>query len=212
MSASPQLRIRAVCSARLQAGMRLTEEHRTKNKRVVDPFEMGFIRRAHRLDPKEYLGQRWSFVTMCCENRKPIFLNTEKAARIVEQLRTESLLNQFLVDAYCVMPDHLHFLALGKEATSNLLVFAKSFKQKTAYVYHQKTGTRLWQKNYYDHVLRANEDSQEVAAYIWLNPVRKGLCKNFDDYPFSGSFARPWKTSPPTSTWTPPWKKGQMPA
>jgi putative transposase len=149
---------------------------------------------------------------MCCENRKPFFLNSGRAAWIVEVLRTEALLHRFLVDAYCVMPDHLHFLAFGKAPTSNLLVLAKSLKQKTAYVYQQETSVRLWQKNYYDHVLRANEESNHVAAYIWMNPVRKGLCKNFAEYPFSGSFTRPWKTSPIVGGWSPPWKQRQMPA
>ena len=139
---------------------------------------MEFTRKAHRLDPKDYLGQKWSFVTMCCENRNPVFLNNDKATWIVEVLRVESLLHQFLVDAYCVMPDHLHFLVFGKAPTSNLLVLAKSLKQKTGYVYQQEAGVRLWQKNYYDHILRANEKSNDVAAYIWMNPVRKGLCKN----------------------------------
>jgi len=110
------------------------------------------------------------------------------------------------------MPDHLHFLAFGMTPSSSLLVLAKSFKQKTAYAYQQETGARLWQKNYYDHVLRASEKSNEVAAYIWMNPVRKGLCKNFVEYPFSGSFTRPWKTSPYAGAWAPPWKKRQMPA
>ena len=173
---------------------------------------MQFTRKAHRLVPTEYLGQKWSFVTMCCENRKPVFLSAAKAAWIVAMLRTESLLHQFLVDAYCVMPDHLHFLVFGKAPTSNLLVFAKSFKQKTVYGYKQETGVRLWQKNYYDHVLRANEGSTHVAAYIWMNPVRKGLYKNFEEYPFSGSFIRAWKTSPTVADWTPPWKQRQMPA
>jgi putative transposase len=149
---------------------------------------------------------------MCCENRQPIFLNSKIAAWIIEALRTEKLRHQFVVDAYCVMPDHLHFLAFGVAPTSDLLGLAKSFKQKTAYVYQHETGVRLWQKNYYDHVLRAGEKSNDVAAYIWMNPVRKGLCKNFEDYPFSGSFTRPWKTSPYSGTWTPPWKKSKMPA
>jgi putative transposase len=149
---------------------------------------------------------------MCCESRQPIFLNGERATWIIEVLRTETLLHQFVVDAYCVMPDHLHFLAFGKTPSSNLLVLVKSFKQKTAYVYQQETGVRLWQKNYYDQVLRTSEKSNEVAAYIWMNPVRKGLCKNFEEYPFSGSFTRPWKTSPYAGAWAPPWKKRQMPA
>jgi REP element-mobilizing transposase RayT len=110
------------------------------------------------------------------------------------------------------MPDHLHFLAFGKTPNSNLLLLAKSIKQKTAYVYQQETGVRLWQKNYYDHVLRSSEKSNEVAAYIWMNPVRKALCNSFEDYPFSGSFTRPWKTSPCVAVWTPPWKQRQMPA
>jgi putative transposase len=173
---------------------------------------MEFTRKAHRLDAREYIGQKWSFVTMCCENRKPVFLNNNNAIWIVEMLRTESLFHQFLVDAYCVMPDHLHFLVFGKEPTSNLLALAKSFKQKTGFVYQQETGVRLWQKNYYDHVLRANEKSNDVAAYIWMNPVRKRLCRSFEEYPYSGSFIRPRKTLPLGADWTPPWKQRQMPA
>jgi putative transposase len=201
-----------VCSARLQAGIRLSGERRGQGERALDFFEMDFTRKAHRLDPQEYLGQKWSFVTMCCENRNPIFLNADRPAWIVEMLRSESILHQFLVDAYCVMPNHMHFLVFGKVPTSNLLVFSKSFKQKTAHLYQRETGVRLWQKNYYDHVLRANEGSNHVAAYIWMNPVRKGLCKNFEEYPFSGSFIRPWKTSTKVADWTPPWKQRQMPA
>jgi putative transposase len=173
---------------------------------------MEFTRKPHRLDPREYLGQKWSFVTMCCENRKPIFRDSGRAAWIIETVRTESILHQFLVDTCCVMPDHLHFLVFGKAPTSDLFVLAKSFKQKTGYAYQQETGVRLWQKNYYDHVLRANEISNHVAAYIWMNPVRKGLCKNFDEYPFSGSFLRPWKNAAMVAAWTPHWKQRQMPA
>jgi REP element-mobilizing transposase RayT len=149
---------------------------------------------------------------MCCENRQPIFQNHDRATWIVEVLRTEAHLQKFLVDAYCVMPDHLHFLAFGQTPDSNLLILAKTFKQKTGYAYQQETGVRLWQKNYYDHMLRASENSNDVAAYIWMNPVRKGLCKNFEEYPFSGSFTRAWKTPANAGPWTPPWKIGQTPA
>src|SRR5579862_1298573 len=105
---------------------------------------------------------------MCCENRRPIFQDGRIAEWLIDALRSEALLHQFLVDAFCVMPDHLHFLALGIAQTSDLLAFAKSFKQKTAYVYQQKHGSRLWQRNFYDHVLRAGETSAHVAAYIWM--------------------------------------------
>ncbi len=173
---------------------------------------MEFTRKTHRLDSNEYSGQRWSFVTMCCENRYPAFSDAGRANWMIECLRTESLLQGFLVDAYCVMPDHLHFLTFGKNSSSKLLVFAKSLKQKTGFSFQKETGSRLWQKNYYDHVLRANEEANRVAGYIWMNPVRKGLCKSFEDYLFSGSFTRPWKDLPQGEGWTPPWKEGRMSA
>ena len=173
---------------------------------------MDFTRKKHRLDSNQYLGEKWFFITMCCEGRRPVFLTRNNAEWIVAILTAEAAKHQFIVDAFCVMPDHLHFLALGMAPTSNLLAFAKSFKQKTAYSYQKEHGLRLWQKNFYDHVLRPDESSGRVAAYIWMNPVRKGLCKTFEEYPFSGSFSRPWKNSMDADLWVPPWKKTKMPA
>jgi putative transposase len=170
-----------------------------------------FRRKPHRLAPEEYLGQRWYFVTMCCENRAAIFLAAHHAGWIIKSLQAESMLHQFLIDAYCVMPDHLQFLALGTASRSNLLKFVRNFKQKTAHAYVQETGARHWQKNYCDHILRSNEESSRVAAYIWLNPVRKGLCRDFQDYPYSGSFSRPWR-APIEASWIPPWQNRKMPA
>jgi len=40
--------------------------------------------------------------------------------------------NSFDVHAYCLMPDHLHFLAEGTEPTSDLRHFIKSLKIKTS--------------------------------------------------------------------------------
>jgi REP element-mobilizing transposase RayT len=165
-----------------------------------------FTRKAHRLDPNEYLGEKWFFVTICCENRKEIFRASDKALWVIDFLQVESVRNQFLIEAFCVMPDHLHFLAFGIAPTSNLLLFVKSLKQKTAYAYKKDQGATLWQINFYDHIVGPNESSSRVAAYIWLNPVRKGFCRNFEDYPFSGSFTRDWKTALPTESWVPPWK------
>ena len=173
---------------------------------------MEFTRKKHRLDPHEYIGEKWFFVTMCCEGRTPVFLEREIAEQIIAALKDETAKHQFIVDAFCVMPDHLHFLTFGMAPTSNLLALAKSFKQKTAYAYQQSHHKKLWQRSFYDHVLRSGESSDRVAAYIWMNPVRKEFCKSFDDYPFSGSFTRPWKTSRIVGGWSPPWKQRQMPA
>jgi len=46
----------------------------------------------------------------------------------------------------------------------------------------------LWQKGYYEHIVRENEAVLAIAKYIFENPVRAGLVSEPHDYPFSGSF------------------------
>lgn len=87
-----------------------------------------------------------------------------------------------------------------------------NLKQKTGFRFKQETGSTLWQMNCYDHVLRVDKEAYCVAGYIWMNPVRKGLCKNFEDYPFPEPFTRTWKNSAIENVWTPPRVKSQMPA
>jgi hypothetical protein len=79
---------------------------------------------------------------------------------------------------------------------------------KTSRQYSAQSGCVLWQKEFYEHVLRSTESVQSVAWYIWLNPVRKGLAVKPSDYPYLGSFSG---IELPTAWsflgWSPPWKK-----
>jgi len=62
------------------------------------------------------------------------------------------------------------------------------FKQRTGYAFRQTNQPLRWQKSYYDHVLRREEDIAVVARYIIGNPVRARLVKGAGEYPFFGSF------------------------
>ena len=79
--------------------------------------------------------------------------------------------------AFVFMPDHLHLLVQGREGAS-LPRFMKRFKQLTAFWFKQQFGESLWQKGYYDHVLRGDEDLVKGARYIIENPVRAGLVRD----------------------------------
>ena len=59
--------------------------------------------------------------------------------------------------------------------TSNLPSLIKAFKRKSSISFSRKTGEPLWQKKFYDHILRRHESYDAVAWYIWMNPVRAGL-------------------------------------
>jgi putative transposase len=159
-----------------------------------------------------YVGQREYFITFCCCGRRAVFAEPEKALWLVEELRRHSARHHFAVYAYCVMPEHFHALVRGLELGSDLLAFLKGFKQETAYEFRKKFHGVLWQKKFYDHILRRDDLAERVAAYIWANPVRKGICGDALEYPFSGSFVLDWKKLiSPVQVWEPLWKaKGQV--
>ncbi len=45
----------------------------------------------------------------------------------------------------------------------------------------------FWQRSFYDHALRTDEDLVHTARYVLANPVRAGLVHDFRDYPLCGS-------------------------
>jgi hypothetical protein len=88
--------------------------------------------------------------------------------------------------------------------------FVEAFKKETGFRFNTGSGKRLWQFKYYDHIVRTGQAANRIAWYIWMNPVRKGLCSAPQDHPFSGSFTDTGAAmlqSPSPQKWTPPWKK-----
>ena len=85
------------------------------------------------------------------------------------------------------MPDHTHLLLQGERLTSDLLRFVHRWKQKSGFLVRRAYGRPLWQEGFYDHVLRDEEDSFRIAAYIVANPVRAGFVRSITEYPYSGS-------------------------
>jgi REP-associated tyrosine transposase len=170
---------------------------------------LGFQHKNIRLPPERYLGRNLYFVTICFHKRRHFGTNPRVARWIINQIRKHAAGCEFFVHAYCVMPDHLHVLAGGKSETSNMLKFVVTFKQHTGAEFERRTYRPLWQFKYYDHILRGSDSADRVARYIWLNPVRKGLCAEPTDYPFLGSFtsigAKILKGAA-LQEWTPPWK------
>jgi len=160
-----------------------------------------------RLSREKYVGKRIYFITICTEERRRIFQDSAHANALIAELRRVAARMNVLVHAFCVMPDHVHVLVEGKEANTDLLKFVTQWKQGTGYVLRQELPPRFWQRRFYDCVLRRATDSESVAWYIWMNPVRKGIVKEPQAYPFSGSFTVEWPRAMPVErTWVPPWK------
>ncbi|MFO8084248.1 MAG: transposase [Desulfobacterales bacterium] len=82
------------------------------------------------------------------------------------------------------MPDHLHWLlVLGRQKTLSDVV--KLLKGRTARKMNLSLNRKgkLWQRAYYDHALRKDEDVRKLARYIVANPLRAGIVNKIGDYP-----------------------------
>lgn len=141
-----------------------------------------------RLKEFSYRGCYRYFVTIVTDRKKKIFVSKEIVEQILRILKDLSTTYQFVIWVYCFMPDHFHVLIEGKSLNSDMKNLILRFKQKSAYEFKKLYKERLWQENYYEHILRRNEDTQEVVRYILENPLRKGLVKDILDYPYAGSF------------------------
>jgi REP element-mobilizing transposase RayT len=179
------------------------------------PTAASFPRKNIRLRAENYRGWRFYFVTLCFHHRRRLGANPRVARWIIGRLQKHAIACEFFIHAYCVMPDHVHVLAAASADTSNLIKFVEAFKQETAIEFSRRMHRPLWQFKYYDRILRNTDSADRVAWYIWLNPVRAGLCRAPADYPFLGSFTELGKRmlkGTPANEWTPPWKSAALKA
>ena len=84
-----------------------------------------------------------------------------------------------------VMSNHMHMMLAGLREDSDLWAAVSLFKQKCGF-----HGVRLFpglrlQKDFYDHIIRKDEDVAKHARYIAANPVRGGLVDEWDAYPYT---------------------------
>jgi REP element-mobilizing transposase RayT len=125
--------------------------------------------------------------TACVKGRRSIFNDGGMVQELVASLRMACDLHACEVLVYCFMPDHLHAVLLGTSAEADTWKAFVHFKQKTGYWLKRRRSRISWQKDFYDHVLRAEEDLASHIRYIVENPVRKGLVRHWQDCPFTGS-------------------------
>jgi putative transposase len=166
-----------------------------------------FRRRANRLTPNAYLGQRAYFLTLCTGQRRKLFTRPGLAPTLLAVLRTTCSSHFFNVYAYCFMPDHVHMILTGESESSSLMRLVQEFKSLTSREARKIGLVNFWQKGFYDHTLRTGDSLDAAAWYVFMNPVRAQLAQRAEDWPFSGSFVFEWKSlAAPPEPFAPPWK------
>jgi putative transposase len=140
--------------------------------------------RRPRLKSFDYTGLHYIFLTFCTHHRQQYFADGHVVDLAREQILRSIAESGCEIHAYVFMPDHVHLLVKGVSPASDLRACAVLAKQRSGYEFARRYGGRLWQPSYYDHVVRDEEGALKFMAYIAGNPVRAGLVRRAEDYPF----------------------------
>jgi putative transposase len=143
------------------------------------------------------------FFTLVTEERRP-WLCSEIARQTlrtgIERVRQR---HPFTIEAFVLLPDHLHCIWTLPDGDSNFFIrwrLIKTFVTKNSGG-ELSAGTELnlsrqkhqesdiWQRRFWEHLIRDEQDFTNHCDYIHYNPVKHGLCKAPKDWPFS-SFHR----------------------
>ena len=144
-------------------------------------------RKRLRLKDFDYSKPFIYFVTIREKSETPAFLDDWINSQVIECLLEKAGKFGIRIHVYCLMPDHFHCL-VQPVAGRSISDFIGEFKGKSVKIFRD-AGRRLkWQRSFYDHIVRQEEDLQELTKYILNNPVRKGIVADYRDYKYSGIF------------------------
>lgn len=139
------------------------------------------------------LSDRYFFVT-CNRPRTRGALDNddfEILARVIGERRDE---HRFLLTAWVLLPDHWHAIFFPRHPlTISRVLEAIKVGSTLRINAARKDGGLLWQRRFFDRALRTVKEYGETVAYIHHNPVKAGLVRRAEDWPWSS--AREFKGS-----------------
>ena len=147
-------------------------------------------RKPNRLDTFDYNSCGAYFITICTQNRRNLFwdnvgatigrpqdVNLSRYGQIVDDAinKISSIYPIVSVDKYVILPNHIHLiLRIGCSESGRPMVaptISTVIAQMKGYV-SKKIGFPVWQKLFYDHIIRNEFDYNEIWQYIENNPLK----------------------------------------
>ena len=166
-------------------------------------------RKSHRLQGYDYSKNGYYFVTICTHERKCILGNVGNAVPGVPQKTVLTEIGKIVLSAwnkmseidpniktdwFCIMPNHIHGIIVIKNqpATNDeaerrgrrsLQSVVRGFKSAVTREYNklvpEEKRNKLWQKSFYDEIIRNQTAYDEISKYIYENPMNWELDELF---------------------------------
>ena len=148
------------------------------------------------------------FFTVTLLNRQSKLL-IEHIEILREAVRLTYISQPFEIIAWVVLPDHLHAVWQLPLDDCNYAsrwraiksYFVRKLKKQGVNIQMRKDGSAvLWQRRFWEHTIKDDDDLRRCVDYCYINPVKHGLVKAVVDWPYS-SFHRDVKRGIYPSDW-----------
>ena len=143
------------------------------------------------------------FFTVVTYDRQPLFNDPANVQLLREAFRRVKRHHPFTVEAIVVLPDHIHALWTLPEGDVDFSTrwrlikahvsrrCAKSYQHSPSASRLQKGEKTVWQRRFWEHLIRDQRDFDNHVAYIHNNPVKHGLVSTPADWPHSSFHKHP---------------------
>ena len=123
------------------------------------------------------------FVTLCVAGRRPVLANQEALAALKNAAQK---LEHWRFLAAILMPDHLHAIVTpAVDRGADLTNCSAALKR---WIRQELNASWKWQAGCFDRLLRNDESLRNKWIYLQNNPVRAGLVKHWEDWPYRIGF------------------------
>ena len=157
------------------------------------------------------------FFTVVAYRRQPILCNEAIRNALRDAIETVRTSRSFVIDAWVLLPDHLHCVWTLPDGDADFSTRWMKIKRAVSLacreIYHRPDlvstskfkhrESTIWQRRFWEHHIRNENDFARHVDYIHFNPVKHGHAQNAIDWPYStfhrhvrdGIYARDWAGS-----------------
>ena len=151
------------------------------------------------------------FFTVVTLNRSPFFVNEGRIEALREAFRKVMTVRPVQIDAMVILPEHLHCIWRMPEGDADYSSRWREIKKAASRQISTATNARnernVWQRRFWEHAIRDEEDWRNHMDYIHYNPVKHGLANRPSEWRWSsfrsavakGWYEESWGVSEPAT-------------
>ncbi len=171
----------------------------------MELFKNTYRTKSHRLRNWDYSNTGYYYITICTSNKKKFFgeivqgnIELTNIGKIIqtEWLKSFEMRKELSCDIYVIMPNHIHAILIltnqemyipqlnkqilmkPKSISSFVSGFKSSVTKEIRYI-KQISNFKVWQKGYYDHIIRNEIELEKIREYIHDNPLNWEFDENY---------------------------------